>query len=229
GDGQQAYELWQAQDYSLILSDIQMPRMDGRALATAVRQTQAQKGRPSIPIISISANVTEGHEINQVFDFNLIKPTTLTELDHTLRTWLPLDDHALPTETTEASATADAATPQALPLWDPAVLPSLVGDAPAMHQRLLKKFLLNVAQRKTAIEAAMTEGQVQEVSAQAHALKSAARSIGAMRLGELCFSLEEAGRHGNNKSCEDLVREFDTLYAQSEEIIRQQLAPEGVE
>ncbi|MDH5204815.1 MAG: ATP-binding protein, partial [Hylemonella sp.] len=45
-DGQQAYELWQAQDYSLILSDIQMPRMDGRALATAVRQTQAQQGRP---------------------------------------------------------------------------------------------------------------------------------------------------------------------------------------
>jgi len=41
--------------------------------------------------------------------------------------------------------------------------------------------------------------------------------------------LEEAGRHGDNKSCEDLVREFDTLYAQSEEIIRQQLAPEGVE
>tara|TARA_R110002096_G_scaffold328994_3_gene522964 strand:+ start:749 stop:1096 length:348 start_codon:yes stop_codon:yes gene_type:complete len=48
---------------------------------------------------------------------------------------------------------------------------------------------------------------------QAHALKSAARSFGALQLGESCLALEEAARSSDFSKLTSLMREFQQVSA----------------
>jgi signal transduction histidine kinase/ActR/RegA family two-component response regulator len=56
GDGQQALEAWRAQDWDVILMDVQMPVLDGVSAARAIRAEEAARGRPRTPIVALTAN-----------------------------------------------------------------------------------------------------------------------------------------------------------------------------
>ena len=55
-NGRQALEAWEAQDWDVILMDIQMPVMDGVAATTAIRERERQTGRARTPILAVTAN-----------------------------------------------------------------------------------------------------------------------------------------------------------------------------
>lgn len=55
-DGQEAFELFEKNQYDLILTDIQMPRMNGVELAKAIR-TFPDKVKQNTPILGVTANV----------------------------------------------------------------------------------------------------------------------------------------------------------------------------
>ena len=55
-DGQAAVEAWEAQDWDLILMDVQMPRLDGPSAARRIRALEAERGRARTPIIALTAN-----------------------------------------------------------------------------------------------------------------------------------------------------------------------------
>ena len=82
-------------------------------------------------------------------------------------------------------------------VWDATTLTRMVGDNPAMHRRLLDKFLLGSEEQHVAIVGAIAAGDLASAASVAHKMKSAARTIGAMRLGRLCQDLEIAGRTGD--------------------------------
>ena len=92
------------------------------------------------------------------------------------------------------------------PVWNPSTLSEMVGDNPAIHKRLLEKFLVNTEKQVTEITTAAAASDTAAVASVAHALKSAARSVGALRLGELCQSLEAAGRAADAQQCSALAR-----------------------
>jgi len=68
-----------------------------------------------------------------------------------------------------------------------------VGDNSAMHQHLLTKFLHQSSQQLASITSAQFN-DVKSIADVAHALKSAARTVGAMALGGLCEQIEIAGQ-----------------------------------
>ncbi len=55
-DGQAAVEAWEAQDWDLILMDVQMPRLDGPSATRRIRTLEAERGRARTPIIALTAN-----------------------------------------------------------------------------------------------------------------------------------------------------------------------------
>jgi two-component system, sensor histidine kinase len=55
-DGAQALQAWRAQDWDVILMDVQMPVMDGLVATREIRQAEAQTGRARTPIIGLTAN-----------------------------------------------------------------------------------------------------------------------------------------------------------------------------
>jgi signal transduction histidine kinase/CheY-like chemotaxis protein len=62
GDGAAALAAWEAEDWDLILMDMQMPVMDGLDATRAIRAREAATGRARTPIIALTANVMS-HQI----------------------------------------------------------------------------------------------------------------------------------------------------------------------
>jgi signal transduction histidine kinase/ActR/RegA family two-component response regulator len=56
-DGQQALDAWRAQEWDVILLDIQMPRMDGPTATQEIRAEEVRTGRRRTPILALTANV----------------------------------------------------------------------------------------------------------------------------------------------------------------------------
>uniref|UniRef100_UPI000A8551E0 hybrid sensor histidine kinase/response regulator n=1 Tax=Janthinobacterium sp. Ant5-2-1 TaxID=1755239 RepID=UPI000A8551E0 len=61
GDGAQALQLAQQDDFDILLLDLQMPRMDGLAATQAIRAAALRDGRPRVPVIAMTASVLDAH------------------------------------------------------------------------------------------------------------------------------------------------------------------------
>ena len=88
------------------------------------------------------------------------------------------------------------------------VLKSIVGDDPAEIQETLEDFLDSLHHLSTEIEAARSMSKVLEVARLAHRFKSAARTVGAMMLGDICAELENAGRAEDSDAIDRLFPEY---------------------
>jgi CheY-like chemotaxis protein/HPt (histidine-containing phosphotransfer) domain-containing protein len=206
-DGAIALQMWQANPnrYALLLSDCHMPNLDGFGLTSAIRQAQGLGGH--LPIIAITANAMQGEAQrchDQGMDDYLSKPLRMNALNDMLNRWMP-DTECAPVRPDLAGGITGAVGESTFPIWNPATLTELMGNNPAMHQRLLKKFLLNAEKQVTDITAAAATGATTTLTGVAHTLKSAARSVGALALGELCQSLETAGGAGDAQQCSALA------------------------
>ena len=107
------------------------------------------------------------------------------------------------------------------PIWNSSALNELVGNNPATLRRLLEKFLQSASQRVPAVDAAVAAGNYKEASGLAHSLKSAARSVGAMALGELCQQIEKVD---DAQACITLSQGLVPAFERVQQAIRQHLA-----
>ena len=221
-DGALALQMWlagQAQDparYSLLLTDCHMPNLDGFGLTDAIRR--AESGGTHLPIVAITANAMQGEAqrcLDRGMDDYLSKPLRMKDLATVLDKWLPLPTgaHAEAPDLQSPAPVGDSAQDATLPVWNPATLTELMGDNPAMHKRLLDKFLTNAEQQVAEITAAALARDTATLAGLAHTLKSAARSVGALALGELCQNLETAGRAGDDNQCRALAAGLQAAFA----------------
>jgi len=229
-DGAQALQMWRHGCYALLLTDCHMPNMDGFELTAAIRQAEAPGAR--MPIIAVTANAMQG-EVERCLasgmDDYLAKPLRMAALRQTLARWLPLPAPP-PTqpaafEVTETAAPVLSDAPAiSLAVWDSTALLQVVGDNPPMQQRLLAKFLVNAYAQVAEIGVAAQTPDMSRVADVAHTLKSAARTVGALALGELCQQIETAGRAGDAQAGLALVNGLADALAQASEPIRATLA-----
>ncbi|MCP5124066.1 MAG: PAS domain S-box protein [Gammaproteobacteria bacterium] len=220
-DGRAAFRQWLTGEYGLILSDLHMPHLDGYQLAEAIRREEANRGGTShTPILALTANVLQG-EVERCqaagMDGYLAKPVPLSELREQLTHWLSAvadPRPASPMAETPAlvEATGDTENASEPPVFDPGALTQMVGDKPAIHRRLLEKFQVTAQAQTERLRAALTEGDAAAVGQIAHGLKSNARAIGALQLGDLCEKLEQAGKAGDTHAAQRLTLLFEKAY-----------------
>ena len=223
-DGAIALQMWQANPgrYALLLTDCHMPNLDGFGLTEAIRVTEPEDTR--LPIIAVTANAMQGEAQrcrDRGMDDYLSKPLRMNELRDKLDKWLsasesesePVLAPVRPELVQRSERIEDAVVGNALPIWNRATLTELVGDNPAMHRRLLEKFLTNAEKQVAAIIAAAESDDSTALADVAHPLKSSARSVGALRLGELCQRLETAGRAGDVLTCRSLTDGLAAAFA----------------
>ena len=221
-DGQQAYKLWKTGEYSLVLSDIHMPIMDGYQLSQSIRTEEKRLEQPGVatertPVLALTANVLKGeaercHDAGM--DAYLAKPVPLSELMGELVKWLPIKDQAENQRKNDGMNEEfdQPALQHELADFDINMLTKVVGDNPSMHTRLLKKFLSNSEERNNDLLAAVESVDLQTIGNIAHSLKSASRSVGAMRLGQVCEQLEKAGKAANSEAVNGLMPDFEQAY-----------------
>ncbi|MGE0030923.1 MAG: PAS domain S-box protein [Steroidobacteraceae bacterium] len=203
-DGREALARWDTGHYALVLTDLHMPRMDGYDLARAIRMGEAGKQRT--PIIALTANALRG-EADRCraagMDDYLSKPAPLKDLQEVLEKWLPAAGETHPQEHKLAAAAAESTI-----AVEPGVLAGLVGNDQVAIARILRVFVDNLPDTADEIRAACRAGDAQRVRAAAHRLKSAARSIGALRLGQSCAELERAARASEVSGFAELLERF---------------------
>lgn len=187
GNGLEALVQWRQGGYALLLTDLHMPVMDGYTLAAAVRAEES--GGSRLPIIALTANAMRDEEVRcreAGMDGYMSKPVRLAQLKTTLDAWLR---PALPQV---SEATLDAAVSISPPPADLSVLAELIGDDPTVMKEVLEAFRTSTAQAAQELERAHAGGALQSMADITHKLKSAARAIGAARLGQICADIEEA-------------------------------------
>jgi len=82
---------------------------------------------------------------------------------------------------------------------DVSVLKTLVGDDVAVVREFLHDFRASSTTIAAELRAACQRGEATATGAAAHKLKSSARSVGALTLGDLCAEMEQAGMAGDNE------------------------------
>jgi CheY-like chemotaxis protein len=207
-NGREALELWQSGDYGMLITDLHMPEMDGYELTAIIRASESdtgKTGKPRTPIIAFTANVLKGeaeHCLAVGMDGYLSKPAQLVKLKEMLEKWLRIAAESAPIQLKSALAASSSPV-------DVNVLKKLVGDDEATLAEFLHDFRISAdkiaAQLRTACAACNTAA----VAAAAHKLKSSARSVGALALGELCAEMEQAGKAGQIQALTALLSRFE--------------------
>ncbi|MDP2693638.1 MAG: Hpt domain-containing protein, partial [Gallionella sp.] len=82
-------------------------------------------------------------------------------------------------------------------------------DDEAMIREFLHDFRISAAKIAVELRTACAAGQATAAGALAHKLKSSARSVGALALGELCAGMEQAGKAGDTETLAALLPRFE--------------------
>jgi CheY-like chemotaxis protein/HPt (histidine-containing phosphotransfer) domain-containing protein len=185
------------QAYGLILMDCQMPEMDG--YETTRRLNAAT---PALPIIAMSASALKEDRERALaagMDDYLAKPMTLERLAEALARHVTLPSRATPIKTA----------------LDPAV---------KRRKKVIEIFLRDVPQNLSAIRNAVTQGQADRLSAEAHRLRGGCSVFGARRMTETSSELVDLGRQADLAAAPPLVARLEREFAEVEKLLAEELA-----
>jgi len=192
-NGQEAFDLWLKQPFSLVLTDCHMPIMDGHQLARAIREEEAREpGRPPVPIIACTANIGQDEAnralaagMNQV----LTKPIGLDALKNMLDTWL-----GSPGQIEETRHEVPPAEEHAEPVIDRSTLEIYSQGDLAVEIGILQDFLHSEEEDMQALQKAVNEQNAKDARWYTHRIKGAGRMVGAIPLANAAEALENQAK-----------------------------------
>jgi two-component system, sensor histidine kinase and response regulator len=202
-DGAQALAMWRAGRYGLLLTDCQMPEMDGFELTRVIRAEEAAAGHGRrLPIAAVTANALED-EVQKCMavgmDDSLSKPVDLNQLRRVLNRFLPLpetaaENGALSGEVAAqeiAEAAAPSAPVESPPLDVDALIAMFDGDSEFVFQ-LLGEFVASNASSYLWLRESLAAQIWGDVRQAAHKLAGSSRTVGARDLATVADAVEIA-------------------------------------
>jgi len=232
-DGELGLEAWRSGDYSLLITDLHMPKMDGYELVQAIR-AEGQDG-PNPPIVALTANALKGERekcLAAGMNDYLSKPVSLPVLKENLQRWLPqpagakteINQHDKHISSSGNKRNNKYETGNSMPdsthaevatsVLDLDELKKLVRDDPAIINRLFDEFRQTLTADKASIHKAFGDDDPALVAELAHRVKSSARMFGAAQLGDCCEQIEQQGRAGAGSLRQEMLATFTTLSEQ---------------
>ena len=207
-DGVAALDRIRLGGIGLLLTDCDMPNMDGYELTRRIRQEEVSLDNP-LPIIAITANAMDGAAaacFEAGMNNYLSKPLEIGALQAMLRTYLPSADQDQDATTdaqqetdqsianaSEVHAETDLVSAGSI-ILDLSELNALFGDDVEVLNQLLAEFVSSLDEGVAGMLSGFEIEDYDRIRAEAHKLKSSARTVGAHRLADLCFELELAGK-----------------------------------
>jgi CheY-like chemotaxis protein len=199
----EALELLRQTAFDCVLMDVQMPLMDG---LEATRRIRADPRLADMRVLAMTATATSEDRVRCIeagMDDFISKPIQPALMYQTIANWLPErgDDRVRETAPAPARPQRPAFTPTLG--GDPAVidlsiLAKLLGYHPHKVRKFAFKFLQNTQDGLNQMEAALRRGDLGALRDLGHKLKSPARTVGALGMGELLLKLEQLPADGSD-------------------------------
>jgi two-component system sensor histidine kinase EvgS len=183
-DGAHGLRAWRAQSFDVVITDCNMPIMNGYELARAIRDDETARGLKAGLILGFTANA-QPEEIARCrmagMDDCLFKPISLKDLNARLAGVVPEQIAIAPEPAPASDDEFDLASLEQLTRGDPASIASLLGDLASSNDedmaRLMRLFSAH---------------DLPGLADLAHRVKGGARIIKAQRLLQACEALETA-------------------------------------
>ena len=232
-NGLEVLEALRRQPYDVILMDVQMPEMDGLEATRRVRSGEwmepDKKGsfRHQPYIIAMTANaMQEDRQICMAagMDDYLSKPIRVDEIIRALSQVRVPDQSVQPSPEKEVEQIAGELLNTAI---DPTVFQEFQLKMGAGSQHgvvpLIQDYLVEAQQLLENLQQAIARSNTENVRRAAHSLKSSSMLFGAMRLAELCKTMELDANDHHAEHGTGLITKIETEFSAVQEALKLKL------
>lgn len=177
-------------DFSLVLMDVQMPQVDGYQATTQIRRLDEPKNK--IPIVAITAHALPGDRekcIEIGMNDYLSKPIIAEEL-------IRIVDMNLGIASSSEKNIAEKEQKQD-GLFDFLHLEKISGGSGDFKKELLGAYLDDMVKRYNNLKNWIANDNMPNLIKEAHTIKGASYSVGAVRIGEEALAVEISGKHND--------------------------------
>ena len=217
GNGKQAVDAVQADNYHAVLMDIQMPVMDGYTATREIRKWEGEE-QTRIPIIAMTASAMAGDRekaLDAGMDDHVAKPIDVEQLFSCLARWIKPGVRGFEPEGDVPSKPAE--TPVAVSQGQlPESIEGInlkegvmrVGGNEKLYRSLLMKLRDDYAGTDQEIKDLLQSEKAGEAERLAHSIKGVAGNVGAGQLQEAAAELEHAIKEEEVDSYEEKISVF---------------------
>lgn len=199
-NGQEAIELFQSQQFDLVLMDVRMPEIDGLQATRMIRRHEKKDGT-HIPIIAMTAEAMKGDAevcLEAGMDAYLAKPIRANQLyemiDRQFAVASQSNTSSTPT-TIEENTDSESESPNVSIDWTFAI--KTVGGDPKLLVRIVTAFLGEYPAMSKNLTRAHDEADIKSLRLHAHSLKGALQLFGASAARSHAEQLETMARNGD--------------------------------
>ncbi len=221
-DGREAFKEWQDRRFGLVLTNCQMPLMDGFELTNLIRiEEQRRSDSSRTPIVAITANALVGEEDHYYaagMDGVLCKPIEIAKLKLVIDEFMGSlhRDQDLRTENSSQAAAVNESAQHVFEITEERQiidfdrLGELVGtDDKELHKSLLTIYWRTALEDFALIEDAVKRKNSRDLMDRIHSAKGATDFAGALRLGELLARLKEEADNAEWEMLSNSIQKYE--------------------
>ncbi|WP_277761959.1 transporter substrate-binding domain-containing protein [Pseudomonas sp. A34-9] len=185
-DGAAALALWRTEPFDIVITDCNMPVMNGYELARSIRKDERESGAARCVVLGFTANAQPEEKIkcqDAGMDDCLFKPISLSTLTAMLSGWEKAVQEVDVTDTTEGVHTEPGSIRDRLQ--------ELTGGDIDMMKALLREALYSSEKDLEELRALNSDSDPGHLADLAHRIKGAARIVGEQQVIDACSDVEE--------------------------------------
>lgn len=200
--------------YNLILMDVQMPGMDGFATTIQIRKLDLSAGK--IPIIALTAHAMQGNK-EKCFAAGMneyvTKPLSADELILKIDKLLKIDDKIMDEDNVDPTGEIDEV------LFDFDHLDKMSMGNKEFQEELLSTFFEDMNIRYKRLEEYVQSNDLEKIISEAHTIKGACSSVGAVKLTEEALAIELSGKHNDLANIGGRMQKMDKLISETKIVV----------
>ncbi|NNL31562.1 MAG: response regulator, partial [Gemmatimonadetes bacterium] len=207
GNGREVLDALEAEDFDVILMDIQMPEMDGLEATREIREREAEDGT-FIPIVAMTAHAMVGDR-ERFLEAGMNDYVTKPINRDRLRAVLLGIGRTPPPERTEPRPPSSGETDDA-PSFDRGELMGRTEGDAELIRMLVEVFEADRPNLMGGVEAALQASDPRALERAAHTIKGAVAVFGAEPARSRAERLEVLGRNGDMTGAPEIYDELET-------------------
>ena len=215
-NGAEAVSMVAAEDFDLVLMDIQMPVMDGLKASRAIRKLNKADSE-TLPIIAMTGHIFSEQQNECAaagINSKIAKPVELETLYAVLQRWLPVEKQQQAEKNNSNNGYGYAALQAALPMVDVKAGIHRALDDRQAYVNLLQKFIAQFSDTENELHRELAANLYSDAAFRVHTLKGVVAGLGATQLQELAAQVEAQLRQQQQpKAMDEMLMEQQRLLA----------------